>query len=297
MCNTITEVSGGRLELEVFAGGAIAPFGQEVFSVGEGVIEMTAGGMGGLVERFGPVCTLFQVKVGGMNPIGQDLWMVKGGGHELITEMLADYNVLHLKGVGLITTPEVFAHTNKRLDSLKDIEGMKMRAAGDAGIIMKEFGVATLYLPFGEIFEAMQRGTIDAFEAASPAVDWDLGLQEIADYVYISALRAPTNNSLGFVNKDAWEALPPDLQKLVLEVGKAAALDHYYHLVAADMEGLKNFEAYGCEVLAVPKDINDALKREADKFYTKEAEDPFYKKVLDSYMAFQEAYDGYVGRW
>lgn len=167
-----------------------------------------------------------------------------------------------------------------------------MRTSGDGGEIITRMGGTTVFLPGGEIVQSMQTGVIDAFEYADPALDWDLGFQDVAKYVYYSATRAPSNPQCFFVQKSAWEELPDDLKQLVQdEMAKWAQEEHEY-LTYKSIPATKNFIDYGCVVEHLPEDIELALLQEAKKFYDEKAvkEAPIYGEVLESMRAFRKAY-------
>jgi len=139
------------------------------------------------------------------------------------------------------------------------------------------------------VFESMQRGVIDGFEVASPTLNWDLGLQEAADYLYLSGARQPYEYNPFIINKDVWDDLPADLQAIVMEVNEAETIRAYDELIRKDLEAIANFQGYGTKVMRVPASIEDAYGTTAQGFYAENsAKDPFIKKVLDSYFGWQE---------
>ena len=187
----------------------------------------------------------------------------------------------------------MFFHSKVRLDSMADVKGLKARCMGDGGEILKRMGAATVIIPGGELYEAMQRGTIDAFEYSTLASNWTMHFNEVAKYVYLSPTRAPSDPQVFFVNKEAWEELPDDLKGIVESVVAKFSQEQHEYLVAESLKAVEKFRGAGNEVLRVPKDIDDALLAEANKFYEEKSksEKPIFGEIYHSMKAFGEAYN------
>jgi TRAP-type mannitol/chloroaromatic compound transport system substrate-binding protein len=154
-------------------------------------------------------------------------------------------------------------------------------------------GAATVIIPGGELYEAMQRGTIDAFEYSTLASNWKMHFNEVAHYVYLSPTRAPSDPQVFFVNKTAWEALPADIKVIVQGlIDKFTQAQHEY-LVYESVKAVDKFKAAGNEVLKVPQDIEQALTAEADKFYAEKSktESPIFAEIYNSMKEFGKAYN------
>ena len=164
---------------------------------------------------------------------------------------------------------------------------------GDGGEILKRMGAATVIIPGGELYEAMKRGTIDAFEYSTLASNWNMHFNEVAEYVYMSPTRAPSDPQVFFVSKKAWDALPDDLKLLVqTTVDRFTQAQHEY-LVYESIKAVDKFKEAGCQVLRVPKDIEEALMAESDKFYAEKAakEKPIFGEIYYSMKSYGEAYN------
>lgn len=284
----ITEMSGGRLVVEPFHGGAIWPTHEELIGVHEGVLDM---GAASAMFKMGwvPQSGLFSHMAGGLTGPQKLLWHAGGGGDELARRMWEED--LNVRFVGVLThlRPEVFLHTNVRLEHPEDFVGLKIRCAGEGGEILHRMGAATVFFPGGEIYEGMMKGVIDAFEFASIAINWGMGHQEIADYLYLSPTRAPTDSIHVWVNRDRWEELTPDLQAIVESAVRTVAIDFLVMQTALDDEAVLKFKEFGVEVLPVPEIIEEAFLREALKFYDEKAAlDPLYADIVESMRAFKD---------
>jgi len=288
MSEKVTAASGGRLTCEPNPAGSIVPAMKEFDGVDAGLLDYGETAFTYWKDKF-PAAALFTFRVAGLSPIESLIWYVDGGGAALAEKMISGYNVKLLPGV--CCPPEIFLSSSKELNSMADLKGLKIRTAGDDGEMLSRMGAAVVSLPSGEIYESMQRGVIDAYQCSSPAVDWTLSLQEVADYIYISGARQPAEYHSILVNTKAWAELPDDLKVLFEEENLAEAIRYYIYMTGADIEALEMYKDYGCTVQPIPKDIEDELMKQAEIFYDeKSAEDALFAEVLESQRAFQKAY-------
>ncbi len=225
---------------------------------------------------------------GGLTGNQKLLWHAQGGGNELARRMWEDNWNVRFVGVLCHLRPEVFLHTNVRLERPEDLVGLKVRAAGEGGEILRRMGAATVFFPGAEIYEGMMKGVVDAFEFASPAVNWGMGFQEIADYAYMSPARGPTDSIHVWVNRDRWEELTPDLQAIVEAAVMRASVEFLALQTALDDEATVKFMEFGVEVLPLPQSIAEAFLREAKKFYAEKAAlDPLYADIVESMLTWK----------
>ncbi|HOO37815.1 MAG TPA: TRAP transporter substrate-binding protein DctP [Deltaproteobacteria bacterium] len=292
LCNAITEATGGRLTVKPFVGGSIVPVYKELDAVDQGVLQMAYTCPMYNLDKW-PAAGLISSRPGGLPGEALRTWFNYGGGADLMNKMMEGYNVMTFPGALSPLPEEVFFHSKVKLDSLKDIKGLKARCMGDGGEILKRMGAATVIIPGGELYEAMQRGTIDAFEYSTLASNWNMHFNEVAPYVYLSPTRAPSDPQVFFVNKKAWDALPGDLQVIVKSlIDKYTQAQHEY-LVYESIKAVEKFKKAGNEVIKVPKDIEDALVAEAAKFYEEKSkkEAPIFGEIYYSMKEFGEAYN------
>ncbi|MBA7530839.1 Monocarboxylate 2-oxoacid-binding periplasmic protein [subsurface metagenome] len=253
-----------------------------------GILEMGAANPMYCLDKF-PQAALFSMMSAGLTPIQMFMWHIRGGGDELAAQMWE--SVLNVKYIAAAShlPPEIWAHSNRELKTVADIKGLKMRCAGDGGEILARMGAATVYFPGAELYESMQRGVIDAFEYASPSLNWGMGFQEVADYLYISPSRAPTDAIHVWVNRDAWEKITPDLQMIVEEAVRTTAFDYYAETIVLDDEYLVKFIDYGVKVELLPQVIVDEFLRVSQEFYDEKcAADPFFAEIVKSMRVFRE---------
>jgi len=290
VADQIRAASDGRLDIRVEVGGGIAPASKEFDAVDTGVLDCAVTCFMYWMDKF-PAAGLFTMKSGGMSPMEALCWFREGGGAELADEMIKGYKVHILPSGGWMGPPENFLHTDKVLKKRGDIKGLKLRAAGDGGEILSRLGAGVVMMPAGEIFESMQRGVIDGFECSNFTLDWDLGLYEVGDYLWVSGCRQPYEFNPFIVNIDRWNELPDDLKVIVAEVNENEAFRAYAECIRMDLEARQKFIDYGTMVETLPAEIVEEYLEVAGEFYAdKAAKDPFAAKVIKSYDEFQEAF-------
>jgi len=284
----VNKASDGRLKIEPFSAGAIVPAGEEFAGVMAGSVELAqvpaVWGAGYIPEGlfFGggwPDCpTADQIM----------LWMHYEG-IKLAQEL---YEPIGLHCVGLLTVfpPEVWCHSKKPLKSIEDIKGLKIRlGTAPLNAIFKKMGATPVFLPGGEVYESMQRGVIDACELSTASVNWGLGLQEVADYMYLSSSRAPTDAYTLFVNKKKWDALSSDLQMIIEMAASMVSQEFLAARVNEESVAIEKFKEYGIKVEKLPEDIDELLREKAKEYIIQEcAKNSNMEKIYKHLVQYKE---------
>ena len=292
LCKAITAASGGRLEIKPFVGGSIVPAYKELDAVHENVLQLCYTCPMYNLDKWS-AAGLISSRPGALAGEALRSWFNYGGGADLMNKMMEGYNVMTFPGALSPLPEEVFFHSKKKIETVEDLKGIKARCMGDAGEILKRMGMPTVIIPGGELYEAMKRGTIDAFEYSTLASNWDIHFNEVAEYVYLSPVRAPSDPQVFYVNKTAWNELPEDLKLLVQTFIDRFTQAQQEYLVYESIQALDKFKAYGNKVLKVPEEVNIALAAEAAKFYEEKVanEPPIFGEIYNSMKAYGEAYD------
>lgn len=289
MTKAVEAMSGGNFVIEFFPGGAVAPATKEFDALDRGIIEMAQTGMHYNMDKFS-TGGLFNIICGGPTPMAYITWYLEGGGQDLIQELFTDYNVMGLS-VLTIGRAEMFGYSNTPLETMADFKGLKFRTAGDWGEVLTEyFGASVIFLPGGEIYEAMQRGVIDAFEFSSPSVNVPFGFNEIAKYAVFPGIHAPGVLMPALVNKDAFNKLPDGFKVILEHAILAECLRN--HLVESDQDawGVEQHRKMGMEIISLSEDVQKEIEAAAADFYGKRsAEDEFFGKVYNSVNAYKTA--------
>lgn len=282
----INATSGGRLHIDPLPAGSVAPATDEFNGLNDGVIEMAQTGHHNnddLIAHTG----LFDTMSGGLTGVQMMLWYSAGGGDELAKDWYeSKLNISYISS-GIIGPEEVWLSSSVPLETPADIDGLKIRTAGDCGEILSRMGAATVHMPSGEIYEAAQRGVIDAFDYGSLTLNWELSFNEVCDYMYLSPSRAPTTSTCIAAYRPAWEKLSPDLQELVTYAFNDQTIPMYAWIITQQDVALQNFIDYGIDVERLPTSIDDAFKAEAAAFYDEvAAEAPEAGTVIQSMRDF-----------
>jgi len=290
ICDAVTAMSGGRLEFKAFTGGAIVPATKEMDAIDVGTIEGTYTCTMYNMDKW-PEAGLFSARPGGLTAEAAPVWF-QFYGTDFLNKMLEGYDVVAIPGI-CPQPPEIFAHSKVKIETVDDIKGLRMRTSGDGGEVMTRLGASVVFMPGGELYEAMQRGVIDAFEYASPSVDWAMSFQEIAKYVIFSATRAPSDPLVFYLNKSKYEALPDDLKAIVQHAVQSVTREQQMWLENDNIAAIKKFEDYGCELYHLPPDVERAIIDTASEFYAEKAaqESQLYKDILESQLSFSAAYN------
>lgn len=287
----INAASGGRLRIELLPAGAIVPAYEVIDAISSGALDS---GIATSCTGFGKFASImfFDKYPAGPSAWEEYVWLYKAGGMELYQELL-DQNSINIHVVGPIgaISAESFGWFPEVITSLDDFKGLKFRTQGIWGDVLNELGCSVVSTPMGEVYEAAQRNLVDAFEMATPAVDWSAGFHELRPVLMQPGIHAPDSLMDFSVNKDRWNELPDDLKQLV-EIGCQAGA--VYMLASADyedIEGFKNIKGYGIEVAYLPEEVQLEIVRISNEIWDRMAEeDPFFAKVLKSQRDFLKSY-------
>ncbi|MCR9090661.1 TRAP transporter substrate-binding protein [Algiphilus sp.] len=288
LAETINTMSEGRLQVEVFGAGERVP-AMEVFdAVSRGSAQM---GHGAAYYWKGksPAMPFFTALPFGMTADEMTAWLHWGGGMALWRELYHDFNLVPFDAGN--TSAQMGGWFNKRINAVEDLDGLRMRIPGLGGDVMARLGVATVNIPGGELYQALSTGAIDAAEWVGPYNDLAFGFQKIAKYYYYPGWQEPGATLEAIVNKDAWDALPEDLQAIVDTACKAASHTMRAEINARNAEALRELrEEHDVEILRFPDAVLDALHAKAGEVVEALAErDPFARKVWDAYRPFLQS--------
>ena len=283
----VNEMSGGRLRIDYLVAGAVVKPFEVTDAVSKGVLDA---GHSVAVYWYGKskVASLFgSGPISGIDAAQTLAWIYNGGGMALYNETLKKLN---LNIVGYFANPmptQPLGWFKKEVKSAADMKGLKYRTVGLAADLCQEMGMKVTQLPGGEIVPAMDRGLIDAFEFNNPTSDRRFGAQDVAkNYMMGSYHQAMEFFEIVF-NKKKFNALPKDLQAILGYAAEAASTSNYATAMdnySRDLAELKSKEKVN--ILRTPQGIFDAQIKAWDKIVAKlTAEDPFFKKVWESQLA------------
>jgi len=281
----IAAATDGRLRIKVYGGGELVPAFEVFDAVSRGTVEM---GHDASYYHKGKLdaAQFFTAIPFGMNYMELNGWLYYGGGIELWRELYAPFNLVPIPCGN--TGVQMGGWFNKEINSVADLNGLKMRIPGLAGDVLRRAGGTPITLPGAEIFTSLQTGAIDATEWVGAYNDVAFGLHKAAKYYYYPGWHEPGPGLETIINKDAWDSLPPDLQAIVETTCQSITTDmvaEYTHGNAVALQQLINDP--NVELRAFPQEVLDLLRSiTADIVAEWTAKDPLAKKIADSYYAF-----------
>ncbi len=283
----VEAMSNGRLKVKVYGAGELVP-GFEVFdTVSSGTAEMGHSAAYYWKGKI-PAAQFFTAIPFGMNAQEVNGWLHHGGGMELWQELYAPYNLIPAAGGN--TGVQMAGWFKKEINSVADLQGLKMRIPGLGGEVLSKLGGVPLSLTGGEIFTALQTGTIDATEWVGPYNDLAFGLNKAAEFYYYSGWHEPGANLEFLINKTAYEKLPKDLQAIVTAATRVANQDMLDEYTARNNSALEQLKSkHNVKLRAFPPEVMQALRQANQEVLTELAEnDQQVAKVWQSYQAFLE---------
>ena len=286
---TIAEVSAGTLELKFFEPGALVPALEAIPAASKGSVDVawsTSGFYAGNDLAF----SFFTSVPFGASADELLAWLDYGGGNELADEMYAEYN---LKTVPcFITPPEASGWFRKEIKSVDDLKGMKMRFFGLGAKVMDKLGVATQLLAGGDIFQALQLGTIDATEFSVPTVDESSSFYQVAKHYYFPGWHQATALGGLFFNLDVWNSLSSYHRKVVEVTCGYIIKEMIAEGEATQAPAMRRMvEDHGVKIHYWSDEILAAYREAWDEVVVEEsAKNSKFKRIYDSYTKFREDY-------
>ena len=289
-CKYVAEATDNKFQIQLFAAGEIVPALQATDAVSNGTVEMchTAPYYSwGKDPTFALGCAV----PFGLNTRMQNSWWNDGGGEALMNEFYAKHNI-----VGLLagnTTAQMGGWFRKEINTVDDLKGLKMRVAGFAGAVLSKLGVVPQQIGAGDIYPALEKGTVDAAEWVGPHDDEKLGLYKVAKFYYYpgwweggAMLHVQTNSA-------KWDSLPKNY-KAILRA--AAAQANIYTVSRYDQQNpqaIKRLVAAGTQLRPFSEPVLDACFKSANEVYADiSGKNENFKKIWDSMKVVRG--DGYL---
>jgi TRAP-type mannitol/chloroaromatic compound transport system substrate-binding protein len=281
----VKELSGGKFEISVHAAGEIVPTPGLVDAVQNGTVEMGHTApyyYFGKDETFALGCAI----PFGLNSRQMTAWQYEGNGLKLMREFYKNYNIISFPMGN--TGAQMGGWFRKEIKSVKDLKGLKFRVGGFAGKVIERLGGVPQNIPGGEIYTALEKGTIDAAEWVGPYDDLKLGFYKVAkNYHYPGWWEGGPQLDL-FVNTKAYDTLTPEYKAIIENAAAYAHTDMQAKYDARNPNALKQLVGSGAKLVAFPKDVMEASFKESMALYSEiSAKNPNWKKVYDDYAKFR----------
>lgn len=283
----VNEHMGDVLKIKFFEGGALVPPFEVLDQTARGTIEASGdwpaywGGKNSAFDLLGAYPM-------GLTPYDYFVWIYQGGGFELYQELYGQYDVVYLPY--WISTCESGVRGNKKITSLEDYKGLKIRMSGQSqGKMLKKLGASQVMLAGGEIYQALEKGVIDAAEFSDPGNDWGIGFHEVTKYWASPGWHQPASVGGVIINKKAWESLPEKNQKLMVTLAKETlgwTLAFYEYSAA---EATKKFLDAGVEITRLSdSDLDKIQEMINEQIIESSKANPMFAKIAYSQFKFLE---------
>ncbi|WP_221075794.1 TRAP transporter substrate-binding protein [Agarivorans aestuarii] len=230
----------------------------------------------------------------GMTAMEQHAWYSYGGGKELMAKVYEPHNLLTFPGGN--TGVQMGGWFRNEINSVDDLQNLKMRIPGFAGEVLAKLGATPVNIPPAELYTALERNTIDALEWVGPSLDLRMGFHKIAPYYY-TGWHEPGSENMFLLNKKKFESLPADLQAILETAMRASAFDIYVEATAMSTNNWATMlqEYPDIKVRTFPKEVLVALKKANDELLAEHAaRDPLAKEIIESQQSFTEKARAYT---
>ncbi|MDP5146159.1 TRAP transporter substrate-binding protein DctP [Shewanella sp. ULN5] len=277
-------MSNGRLHISVYGAGELMPALSVFDGVSEGKVQM-AHSASYYWKGKAPAAQFFSSIPFGLNAQQMNAWLYHGGGMELWQEVYQPFGIIPMAGGN--TGMQMGGWFNQPINSIEDLNGLKMRLPGIGGEVLKQVGgVPVEELAGRELYGALQSGAIDAAEWVGPYNDLPLGLYQVAKFYYYPGWHEPGSNMEFMVNQQAFLALPDDLQQIIITAARAVNQDMLDDYTQGHIEALNTLvNDHNVQLKRFPEEVIAQLKSARDTVLYAEAEkDPMFKKVLQAYL-------------
>lgn len=284
----ISQVSNGAVNLQLFEPGEIVPPFSVTDAVRDGKVEAGYTWLGYDQGKI-PSSALLAAIPFGFEPWEFSGWWYEGGGRELAEELYRPHHIMPLF-CGLIG-PETAGWFRQPLQSLDDIKGLKIRFAGLGGKVFEQAGASVTMLPGGEIFQALEKGAIDATEYSLPIVDQALGFSRVAKNNYFPGWHQPFTASHLVVNLDVWNSMSAADQALLATTCEATVLRNLAASEGRQGAVIAGFGDIGVTARYLPMEILRELQRITEQVLDEEAsKDADFRAILKSQGDFAREY-------
>jgi TRAP-type mannitol/chloroaromatic compound transport system substrate-binding protein len=282
----VAEMTGGKFKVRTFAAGEIVPGLQVLDAVQKGTVEAGQTASYYYVGK-DPTFAFDCAMPFSMTARQQQAWMMHGGGYALMREFMKSYDV----------HPIVFGNTGaqmggwfrKPIQSLADVRNLKFRIAGLAGQVFAKLGAVPQVIAGGEIYPALEKGTIDAAEWVGPYDDEKLGFVKVAPHYHYPGFWEGGTQVTLMINMKHWEALPPLYKQVVETAAHETSMDmlaKYDHL---NVISIKKLVASGAKLTPWPRDVLEAAWKASHQLYDEiAAKNDKFKKIYGPWKAYRD---------
>jgi len=282
----VKELTGGRLDIKVFAPGSLVPTMQMLESVQAGMFEMMKTYEGYYIGKMPEVAFTSSLPLGFTDTWQFETWFWKKGGVEMLRD---SYKKLGLHYLAPTLYGEEPIHSKVPLKGVADLKGKKGRFVGIAGPVLTKLGASVTPLPTAEVYPALEKGIIDFADRGGLSANFDAGLHEVAKYIILPGFHQPTTATCYVVNMKAWNNLPKDVQAILESAGREYSAEMFAQNLVKDYEALDNFKKKGCQVIYWPDGEIKKIRKVAMEVWEDYAKkSPKARQIYDSQIAWMK---------
>ena len=281
----VGELSGGKFTITVHAGGELMPPFGVLDGTSNGTVEMAHTAP---YYFFGkdPTYALDCAIPFGLNSRQMTAWMYQGNGLSLMREFYANVGIVNFPMGN--TGAQMGGWYRKEIKSLADMKGLKMRIGGFGGKVLERIGAVPQNIPGGEIYQSLEKGTIDAAEWVGPYDDLKLGFNKVAPHYYYPGWWEGGPQLTLFVNKKAYDGLSSEYKAMIEAAAAYAHTDMQAKYDVKNPGALKTLVSQGTKLHPFPADVMNAAFKAAEEVYAElSASNPAWKKIYADYAAFR----------
>ena len=281
----VSDMTGGKFKITVHPAGEIVPMPGLVDAIQSGTVEIGHTApyyYFGKDEAFGLGCAI----PFGLNSRQMTAWMTAGNGLSLMREFYRNYNIVSFPGDN--SGAQMGGWFRKEIKTVADFKGLKFRIGGLAGRVMERLGVVPQNIPGGEIYQALEKGTIDAAEWVGPYDDKKLGFNKVASNYYYPGFWEGGAQFDFFINSAAYNKLSAEYKAIVEAAAAVAHTTMQAKYDALNPGALRELVASGVKLHKYSREIMEQAFKESMAFYSEiSAKNPNFKKIYDDYAKFR----------
>ncbi len=282
----VAAVTDNKFQIRTFAAGELVPGFQVLDAVQNGTVECGHSASYYYVGK-DPTFAFDTAIPFGLNARQQNAWMYYGGGLELMREFFSGYNIIQFPAGN--TGAQMGGWFRKEINTVDDLKGLKFRIGGFAGKVLARLGVVAQQIAGGDIYPALEKGTIDAAEWVGPYDDEKLGFNKVAKYYYYPGWWEGGPQVSLYVNIAQWQSLPPAYQAILEAAAAEANVRMNAKYDAENMPALRRLVEGGTILRPFSRDIMEASYKAAFELYDEtSAANAKFKKVYDAWRVFRE---------
>jgi len=285
LAKRVAEGSDGKFQIRVFAGGELVPGLQVLDAVQNGTVQCGHTAPYYYIGK-DPAFAFATAVPFGLNARQQNAWMYSGGGMAAVAALFREYGCVQFPSGN--TGVQMGGWYRKEIRTLADLKGLKMRVSGLAGQVLAKLGVVGQQIAGGEIYQALERGTIDAAEWVGPYDDEKLGFQKVAKYYYYPGWWEGGPQLSTIVNIKQWDALPKHYRSIFEAACAEANVRMLADYDAKNPAALKRLVGGGAQLRQFPKAIMEAAQKAAFEIYDEAAnKSPHFRRIYAEWLKFR----------